>query len=518
MPMKEFPRSIGGFEILGSLGQGGMGIVYCARDTTLQRELAIKVQSGDWAHHPEVKQRFLREARILARINHPHVVQIYSVGEHEGAPFFAMELLEGSVADAARVKLPGIRQLKRWMLEAARGLAAIHEMGVVHRDIKPANLLLTRVTSVEEEHIKVADLGIASAGDLFGARLTQVGAVLGTTGYLAPESFRVEHTLDGRADQYSLGVVFYELLARRGPFQEVNDTAMLAALIEPRAAPDVREFRPEVDASTAHILATMLKHHPDDRFENTPALVQALSQVQSAPERMTSALTLPMARVAAEPLHEAAPLQMPPPPPPAASPLPTAPALPAAMTRQRPSAAAKPITDAQAAIIVVMVILLFVAAMYALYSWSHTAETDQESTNASAVSPATEETAAEVHSLGSLQRIAWAKYLLGRYQLLAADDGEDWTLEFLDQESGVIAAQLHGPEDDAIELSGQVESQTEETIDGEEWDVYQVELTGSGDIAVTLRIMLSDTATAGEGSYTDGAEPQSFTVEGSEDL
>jgi serine/threonine protein kinase len=518
--MKEFPRSIGGFEILGSLGQGGMGIVYCARDTTLQRELAIKVQSGDWAHHPEVKQRFLREARILARINHPHVVQIYSVGEHEGAPFFVMELLEGSVADAARVKLPGIRQLKRWMLEAARGLAAIHEMGVVHRDIKPANLLLTRVTSVEEEHIKVADLGIASAGDLFGARLTQVGAVLGTTGYLAPESFRVEHTLDSRADQYSLGVVFYELLARRGPYQEVSDTAMLAALIEPRAAPDVREFRPEVDASTAHILATMLKHHPDDRFENTAALVQALTLVQSAPERMTSALTLPMARVAAEPLHQALPLQTPPPPPPTA-PLPAAaatPPLPPTVTRQRPSAAAKSITDTQAAVIVVMVILLFVATMYALYSWSHAPAPDREPPNESAFSPATEDAAAETHSLGSLQRTAWAKYLLGRYQLLAADDGGDWTLDFLDQESGVIAAQLHDPGDDVIELSGQVQSQTEETIDGEEWDVYQVELTGSGDIAVTMRIMLSDTATAGEGAYTDGAQSHDFTVESSEDL
>ena len=294
MPTTRFPQQIGGFEILGSLGHGGMGIVYCGRDNTLQRELAIKLQTGDWKRHPELLQRFLREARILARISHPNVVQIYSVGEHEGAPFFAMELLEGSIADSARLKMPGIAQLKRWMLEAARGLAAIHEMGVVHRDIKPGNLLLTRPTSVEEEHVKVADLGIASSGELFGDPLTRAGAVMGTPGYLPPEAFRLEHTLDSRADQYSLGVVFFELLARRAPYQDMGDRALLAAIIEPRCAPDVREFRPEVDAATAQILARMLKDEPEERFENTTALVQALSLVQGH-----AASPVPAAAVAA---------------------------------------------------------------------------------------------------------------------------------------------------------------------------------------------------------------------------
>lgn len=526
MALAKFPRQIGGFEVIGSLGQGGMGIVYGARDHALERDLAIKLQSGDWHSQPEHLERFVREARILARINHPNVVQIYSVGEHEGAPYFVMELLEGSVADAARLRLPGIAQAKRWILEAARGLAAIHEMGVVHRDIKPGNLLLTRATSVEEEHVKVADLGIASAGTQFGASLTRAGAVLGTNGYLAPESFRPQHTLDGRADQYSLGVVFYELLARRPPYPDMGDAALRAAALSPRVPPDVREYRPEVDDATALILRRMLNDDPDQRFADTPALVQALQQVQDTPSSQRPAAII--AEVPAE-VARSSTAPVPPPTPPVARPLPPAPPPPPvqlatpqadAHTRQRTSPARASGAWRKLGILFGLALLVGFAVVYL-------AETQPTGTPATpgATTPAAEPDTS-LPALGStagaqapdpLQREAWAKYLLARYQLRSAD-GDAWTLDLIDQDAGVIAAELSGWEDEPVELSGRVDSQASETTDGEEWDSYRLTLAGPADLVIRLRIAFSDSATAGEGSLSESGEDTAFEVVASEDL
>lgn len=544
MALTQIPRQIGGFEILGSLGQGGMGIVYCVRDQVLQRDLAVKVQTGDWQRHPELLQRFLREARILAKINHPNVVQIYSVGEHEGAPFFVMELLDSSIADAARLKSPGIAQCKRWMLEAARGLAAIHDMNVVHRDIKPGNLLLTRASSVEEEHVKVADLGIASAGEQFGAPLTRAGAVLGTTGYLPPEAFRLEHTLDARADQYSLGVVFFELLAKRGPYQDMGDQALLAAILEPRTAPDVREFRPEVDAATAQIIARMLKDDPDERFESTQALVQELIRVQGVAARPAHAPTERVAPPTAVSKPPAAPIWSPPAPVPAppTPPVPPAPQqslalapsvqppapIPAARTLQRDSAPAKSGSGLKVAVAVLSAVLISLLA--GLLYLGLREEPDEDSGAASAepaaIVPGTEPssgaatfTAREADSDAALQSEAWAKYVLAHYVLRSrADKTKLWKLSLLEQDDGVIAAELEGVEDETIELTGRVEGQREETVDDTDWDIYELKLRGTGDRKLTVRIEFSDDETAGEGSYSLKGERQRFDVEDSIDL
>lgn len=525
MPLARFPRQIGGFEVLGSLGQGGMGIVYCARDPALQRELAIKLQAGDWHSKPEHLERFMREARILARINHPNVVQIYSVGEHEGAPYFAMEMLEGSVADAARLRLPGIAQVKRWMLEAARGLAAIHETGVVHRDIKPGNLLLTRATSIEDEHVKVADLGIASAGAQFGAALTRVGAVLGTNGYLAPESFRPGHVLDGRADQYSLGVVFFELLARRPPYADMGDSALRAAALAPRVPPDVREFRPEVDDATAAILKRMLHDDPAQRFADTPALVQALQQVQDAPSaerpaaaseeapiEVASSSTAPVPPPTPPPVPRPVAASPPPPPrPPAAAPAPDAP------TQQR---RASPQARSPALRVALFVSVAAALGFGGVYWWkAPPAPVQAPASPAPASEPPAAGTlgaTADPDAPNSLQREAWAKYLLGRYQL-RSDDDDVLVLDLLEQQGGVIAAELSGWEDQAVELSGQVEGSSAETADGQDWDVYRVTLHGPADLTMSLRIAFSDASTAGEGTLAEEGEQTRFRIEGSED-
>ena len=530
MAMTKFPRQIGGFEILGSLGQGGMGVVYCARDHTLQRDLAIKVQTGDWQNNPERMQRFMREARILARINHPNVVQIYSVGEHEGAPFFAMELLEGSIADAARLKLPSIAQLKRWILEAARGLAAIHEMGVVHRDIKPGNLLLTRASSVEDEHVKVADLGIASAGEQFGAALTRAGAVLGTSGYLPPESFLLEHTLDSRADQYSLGVVFFELLARRPPYDDMGDRALVAAILEPRTPPDVRSFRPEVDGGTAAILTRMLQDDPDQRFENSAALVQALSMVQDTPsiQRMPAeGVAVELARSVTAKVPPPTPLPVspalarpgppsPPPRPPAATP--AAPAA-NAPTQQRlvPSRSSNTALKAVAWVALALVIGLAGSYLWRTPSPAPVAASTTASSPQTESAPAVVTLGADAQALDPLQREAWAKYLLASYHLESADD-DHWTLILADQDAGVIEAELSGWDDETIELSGRVDSNVTETVDGEDWDVYRVKLLGPADLVLDIRFKFSESATAGEGTLIGQGDHQEFKILSSTDL
>ncbi len=482
-------QDIGGFEILGELGHGGMGIVYRARDNTLQRELAIKVQSGDWRKSPERLKRFLREARILAQINHPNVVQIYSVGEHEGAPFFAMELLEGSVADAARLKRPAIAQLKRWMLEAARGLAAIHEMDVVHRDIKPGNLLLTRPTSVEDEHVKVADLGIARAGEQFGGALTRSGAVLGTSGYLPPESFRLEYDVDGRADQYSLGVVFFELLAGRAPYDDMGDMALMSAILEPRNPPDVRTFRPEVDAATAEVLARMLRDDPEQRYQSTAELVKALAQIQG-PALPASAPAPPNAVAATAPIPPPMPLAKP-----SAAPAPAGHSIPS-----QPAADGKRVTLQR--FLWAGIALAIVLA--ALFFWRERALTPTAAVSADATDP--------------LQREAWAKYLLGRYPLESKNDQEHWTLDLIDQNGGVIDAELGGPEDAPIELSGRVESYQTRRIDGEDWFTYRVKLAGPADVLIDIELVFSEDTTDGSGTLVYYGDREQFTVLGFEEL
>ncbi len=493
MSLTRFPQQIGGFEILGSLGQGGMGIVYCARDNLLQRELAIKLLSGDWKDNPDALERFLREARILAQINHPHVVQIYSVGEHEGVPYFVMELLDGSIADAVRLKSPTVDQAKRWMLEAARGLAAIHEMGVVHRDVKPGNLLLTHATSVEPEHVKVADLGIARTSSDFGAPLTRVGVVLGTGGYLAPEAFRRERPLDSRADQYSLGVVFFELLARRAPQVDRNAaTALLELAHQVRNAPDVREFRPEVDSATATVLARMLEQDPDRRFPSTAALVQALTQVQGGPAALAE------------------------------------PGLPRTKVEEKPDSgrtsrvravitdriAADPVGVSFAAKAVAIGLLLLVIGIGGSY-WQSSDPRGPD---------APEQTgrrrgADQQQTIDALHREAWAKYLVAHYQLRAKPD-EVWSLDLVDQSAGVLSAELKGAEDETVELTGRVEAQETRVIDGVSWDSYTLTLLGAGGRVVEWRVEFSEDeeVTRGEGIYRRAGAQRSFTVEDSEDF
>jgi len=499
------PPYIGGFEILGEIGRGGMGVVYRARDPALQRELAIKLQSGNWEDHPEEMERFLREARILAKINHPNVVQIYSVGTHEGAPFFAMELLEQAVADAARLKMPSIAQLKRWMLDAARGLASIHEMGVVHRDIKPANLLLTTPTSVESEHVKIADLGIASASDLFGGRLTQAGMVLGTTGYLAPEAWFPEVTLDGRADQYALGVVYFELLTGRSPHAFQSDAEAIQVMMAPPDAPDVRSFRADIDDATAELIRRMLKPRPRDRFETSADLVQAMLATMppgTADYRVPT--PRPIVRPAMRSDAEATRVR-----------LEQAPTAPSHAERKKASSTGLQAWAMLLPALLLMPILAWYFLVYAGKSKAPAPDGLDESTEEVVVD---DKDTLGGASPASAAHSAWADYLLGHYTLKTESTQATWILSLLDHDNGALRAELAGLDDKPIMLTATVDAQTDEVRGDSTWTVSRVSFKGKNGFEMVLRIEFDEEQTLGSGVMKRGNRDERLTIIDGTDL
>ncbi|HJQ75407.1 MAG TPA: serine/threonine-protein kinase, partial [Gaiellaceae bacterium] len=235
------------------LGHGGMATVYLGRDTELDRPVAVKVL--DAAGDDGLRKRFVREARLAARLSHPNVVSVYDAGEDDGRPYLVMEHVEGeTLADllARRGRLPP-EEVRALAVQGARGLAHAHAAGLVHRDIKPQNLLLR-----EDGTLKIADFGIARAAE--GTALTQAGTVLGTAAYLAPEQGLGEQAT-AASDVYSFGAVLYELLTGRPPL-EIHSLEDLA-----KGGPiaPVRELAPEVPRDLEDVVMRCLARNPDYR-------------------------------------------------------------------------------------------------------------------------------------------------------------------------------------------------------------------------------------------------------------
>jgi hypothetical protein len=272
------------FRVLDVIGQGGMGVVLHAEDTVLGRAVAIKVMNPSLLAAGGARERFLREARSAARINHPHVVTIHHVGEEKGAPFLVMPLLQGeSLADRLRRegRLPST-DVVRIGREAAEGLAAAHACGLVHRDVKPANLWLESVSdgpgpSATPFTVKVLDFGLARA-DRQDKALTQEGMLLGTPQYMAPEQWRGK-AVDGRSDLFALGVVLYEMATGELPFKGTDAAAVLRALeLEQPTAP--RELRPDLPMKLAALIGRLLAKAPQDRPASAREVADALRAME----------------------------------------------------------------------------------------------------------------------------------------------------------------------------------------------------------------------------------------------
>lgn len=251
---------LGPYRLLRLLGRGGMGAVYAAIDTRLDRTLALKVMLPEFAADPVSKDRFLREARAAARVSHDNVVIIHESDERDGVPYIAMQLLEGCTLDEhlKRTGVPDIAESVRIACEAAAGLAAAHRTGLVHRDIKPGNLWLEAPSG----RVKLLDFGLARpvANE---SELTGLGAVVGTPAFMSPEQARGE-PVDHRTDLFSLGVVLYRIFTGRQPFHGPNAMAVLMALGTHDPVP-ARRVNPDVPASISALIDQLLAKSAEAR-------------------------------------------------------------------------------------------------------------------------------------------------------------------------------------------------------------------------------------------------------------
>ncbi len=291
---QDFPE-IPGYRVLRRLGEGGMGEVFLGEDVELGRRVAVKLISKRVASDATLTARFLREARLLATIEHPHVVRVYSFGRTEERPYLVMEYVEGqSLGELIRNKGPlPLTEALRILREAIEGLQAAHELNIIHRDIKPANILLDRRGGV-----RVADFGLAkrsSSGPADGdSAITQSGYFVGSPHYLAPEQAQGEPT-DFRSDVYSLGVVLYEMLTGERPFTGATPVAVLAKhLHDP--LPALAKRRPELSSDVSHLLNWMTAKDRQQRPASYAELVAEVDRLWhgdatvSSPKRRPASL------------------------------------------------------------------------------------------------------------------------------------------------------------------------------------------------------------------------------------
>jgi serine/threonine protein kinase len=272
-------KSVGRYEIIEKLGQGGMGTVYKAFDPLLTRVVAIKVISGQLDTQPEHRERFFREARAAAQLSHRNIITIHDLGEHEGAPFLAMEYLEGRDLDRRlRDREPmSLAQKLELALSIAEGICHAHACGVVHRDIKPANVFVTN-----DGLVKILDFGLAR---LVSSDMTRSGLMVGTVNYMAPEQLRGEKS-DHRADIFAFGVLLYELLSGKRPFQGDTAAATMYKILHESPEP-LGLVDPLLTPTLTTLVDRAMAKARDDRYQH---MTDLLRDLESAYEPLSSSI------------------------------------------------------------------------------------------------------------------------------------------------------------------------------------------------------------------------------------
>ena len=282
MPLSPGTR-LGPYEILAPLGAGGMGEVYRARDTRLDRMVAVKILPESFASDRERLDRFQQEAKILSALNHPNLLAIFDVGSQNGLHFLVSEFLEGKTLRELLEAGPlPQRRISEYSLQIARGLAAAHEKGIVHRDLKPENIFVLR-----DERAKILDFGLAKQAAVAAAadatmtspNRTLAGTVLGTAGYMSPEQVRGE-PVDHRSDLFSFGTILYEMVAGQRAFRGDSGVEVMTSILK-QEPPDLAESGMQVSPGMQRIVQRCLEKKPEARFQSASDLAFALDSLSS---------------------------------------------------------------------------------------------------------------------------------------------------------------------------------------------------------------------------------------------
>jgi serine/threonine-protein kinase len=286
---------LGPYEILSALGAGGMGEVYKARDTRLDRTVAVKILPSALAFDRQFRERFDREARTISQLDHPHICTLYDVGEQDGTSFLVMQYLEGETLEQRLKKgAPPLEQSLLWMIQVADALDKAHRAGIVHRDLKPGNIMLTKTGA------KLLDFGLAKASQpaVAGAALSMLpttpptltaqGTILGTFQYMAPEQLEGQET-DGRTDIFAFGAVAYEMLTGKKAFEGKSQASLISAIISSNPPP-IAASQPLTPPALDHLVRTCLAKDPEARWQSASDVKRELQWLAGSATRGTTAV------------------------------------------------------------------------------------------------------------------------------------------------------------------------------------------------------------------------------------
>ncbi len=280
---------LGPYRVLKVLGAGGMGIVFQAEHLTLKRLVALKVMRPNVAAKEVNRQRFLREAQLMAQIEHENIVTIYDIGEDHGFPYLAMQLLQGQSLDEALKQQGGwlpVQEVVRIGREVAQGLAAAHQRGLIHRDIKPANIWLES----GRNRVKIVDFGLARVRTGEDVSLTQSGTIVGTPAYMAPEQAGGEN-VDNRCDLFSLGAVLYRAATGQLPFQGKDTMSLLMSLATKDPEPP-SSLDPGLPASFSNFVLELLAKDPKDRPGSAEEVIAVLDKIERECQELAVSATM----------------------------------------------------------------------------------------------------------------------------------------------------------------------------------------------------------------------------------